>query len=201
MARFDGSKNTKNLLIEPNMKALVYRNLSNKDSVQSVFGTLTRNKLSQNQELEEIYEKEIDEDIVDIQKDGSQLFLKIQEMLKESSCIAIHDDYDTWKASNQNSDFAKPLYIDQQDYSTLQIFFDDNIQEEENIVDIRDLVTNQKIPYKRAINKYMVKVEPLSAIRDPDYFMKCIKECEQNRIEEIEKIERGEEIIDDEVEV
>jgi hypothetical protein len=59
------------------------------------------------------------------------------------------------------------------------------------VVDIRDIVTNQKISYKKAINKYLVKVDLLSVIRDPDYFMKCVKECEQNRIEEIERIERG----------
>jgi hypothetical protein len=39
----------------------------------------------------------------------------------------------------------------------------------------------------------MVKVEPLSMIRDADYLMKCLKECEVNRLEEIERIERGEE--------
>jgi len=45
MARFDGSKNSKNLLIDSNMKALIHRNPNNKDQIQSVFGTLNRHKL------------------------------------------------------------------------------------------------------------------------------------------------------------
>lgn len=58
---------------------------------------------------------------------------------------------------------------------------------------MRDVVTHQKIPFKKALHKYIVPVETLSVIRDADYFMKCLKECEANRLEDIDRIERGEE--------
>lgn len=100
-------------------------------------------------------------------------------MLKETSCLGVQDDIG-------EGDWGKPVYIDQTDYSTLHIIF----TSAEESVDLRDLVTGQKI--KKGLNKYLVKVEPLSVMRDVDYFMKCVKECEVNRLEDIDRMERGE---------
>ncbi len=48
----------------------------------------------------------------------------------------------------------------------MQIFFDDNIEEENNIIDVRDLIEGSEISYQKSINKYMVKVDSLKAIID-----------------------------------
>ena len=52
-------------------------------------------------------------------------------------------------------------------------------------------MSNETVPYKRFINKYVVKVEPHRAILEPDYFIKMIEMAEQKRDEEIERIEQG----------
>ena len=40
--------------------------------------------------------------------------------------MAIQDDYNGWKANECNNEVAKLLLIDQADYNTQHIFFDDN---------------------------------------------------------------------------
>ena len=47
----------------------------------------------------------------------------------KSCALAYQDDWDYWNQNGEKIDFSKPLIIDQSDYSTLQIFFDDNITE------------------------------------------------------------------------
>ena len=58
-------------------------------------------------------------------------------------------------------------------------------------LDVRDLSTNQKIPDKRYRNKYVVRANIYEAIIDPDYFIKQISICEQNRDCEIERLQLG----------
>jgi hypothetical protein len=82
--------------------------------------------------------------------------------------------------------------IDQADYKTQHIFFDDNANEEADcIVDVRDLVTGDPIPYRKFINMYVVKVDPHRAILEPDYFIKLLETAVANRDEDIRKIETG----------
>ena len=47
------------------------------------------------------------------------------------------------------------------------------------------------MPYRKFINKYVVKVEPHRAVLEADYFIKLIEMAEQRRDEEIERIEQG----------
>ena len=58
-------------------------------------------------------------------------------------------------------------------------------------MDVRDVITKEIIPYKKFINMYVIKVEPYRAILEPDYFIKMIEIAEQNRDEEIAKVEAG----------
>lgn len=58
-------------------------------------------------------------------------------------------------------------------------------------MDVRDVVLGQKLSNRRAINKYLVKVEPIQVLRDGDYFMKQIELCEKARLEEIDRLEKG----------
>ena len=106
--------------------------------------------------------------------------------------MAIHDDYENWEANDFHCEAGKPLFIDQADYQTHHIFFDDNANEGEDcIVDVRDVITKEIIPYEKFINKYVVKVEPNRAILEVDYFIKQIELAEQNRDQEIERVEAG----------
>jgi len=87
---------------------------------------------------------------------------------------------------------GKLLFVDQADYQTQHIFFDDNANEEEKcVVDVRDISSGDPIPYRKFINMYVMKVEPHKAILEPDYFIKLIEKAVANRDEEIRKIEAG----------
>lgn len=43
------------------------------------------------------------------------------------------------------------------------------------MVDVRDVVLDEPIAYKKFINMYVVKVDPIKAILEPDYFVKLIE--------------------------
>lgn len=58
---------------------------------------------------------------------------------------------------------------------------------------MRDVITGEEISYKKFNNKYVVRVEPHRAILEPDYFIKMIEIAEQEREQEIERIENGQE--------
>ena len=68
---------------------------------------------------------------------------------------------------------GKCLVIDQADYQTHHIFFDDGADEgEHSSIECRDVVTNKNISYEQYINTYIVKVHPTRAILENDYFIK-----------------------------
>ena len=56
---------------------------------------------------------------------------------------------------------------------------------------MRDFVTKEILPYKKFINRYVVRAEPHRAILETDYFLKQIELCERSRDEEIERVEAG----------
>jgi hypothetical protein len=68
------------------------------------------------------------------------------------------------------------MFIDPTDYDTLHIFFDDNIHDSDNknLVEVVDTITSEKIPRRKALNKYLVRVDIVDAIKDQDYFVKFI---------------------------
>jgi len=64
------------------------------------------------------------------------------DTLKKFSTMAISDHKETWVANDHHCEAAKILYVDQADYNTQHIFFDDQAHEDEDcIVDVRDFIT------------------------------------------------------------
>ena len=125
-------------------------------------------------------------------RDHLEIYQTVIEVLKKHSVMAIQDDYPSYAASGKENDRAKLLMVDQADYNTQHIFFDDNADSaEECIVDVRDLITGEPLPYKKFMNMYVVKVHPHRAILESDYFVKLIEQCEAKRDEEIRRIEAG----------
>ena len=84
-------------------------------------------------------------------------------------------------------DSGKVMYVDESDYNTHQIFFEDV----ENCVDVRDLVTGKSIPREKVENMYVVRVQPQKTIIDGDFFTGQIKIAEELRDEEIERVEQA----------
>ena len=106
--------------------------------------------------------------------------------------MASQEDYANWKENEFHREIAKLLLIDQADYGVQHIFFDDNAEPGEKcIVDVRDVVTKEVLPYKKMIGRYVVMAEPIRAILEPDYFIQKIEKCEKSRDKEIKDIESG----------
>lgn len=87
--------------------------------------------------------------------------------------MGISEDYKAWKQAGFKRSAAKLLLVDQSDYNTQHIFFDDNADEgDQCIVDVRDVVTGEEIDNEKFMNMYVVKVHPHRAILEPEYFIK-----------------------------
>lgn len=116
----------------------------------------------------------------------------LMETLKKHSTMTIQDDEFNWQKNGSKRDNAKLMLIDQADYNTLHIFFDDRADAEDDcIVDVRDAISKKKIPYNKFNNRYVVKVEPHRAILEGDYFIKMIELAERSRDDEIDRVENG----------
>lgn len=119
-------------------------------------------------------------------RDHLEIFQHMVETWKKFGSMAIADDYPGWKASEFSNARSKLLLVDQGDYNTQHIFFDDNADEgDECIVDVRDIITGERIEQHKYMDMYVVKVHPHRAILEPEYFIKKIEECELRRDEEI----------------
>lgn len=116
----------------------------------------------------------------------------IKDTLKNYGSVAISEDYHTWKDNDWHRECAKLLLIEQADQSVQHIFFDDNAEEGEKcIVDARDIVTKEILPSRKQLGRYVVNVDPLKTVLEPDYYIKMIEECEQNRDTEIKNFNMG----------
>eukprot|EP01022_Parablepharisma_sp_SALTPOND_P006343 TRINITY_DN1258_c0_g1_i1.p1 TRINITY_DN1258_c0_g1~~TRINITY_DN1258_c0_g1_i1.p1 ORF type:complete len:615 (+),score=67.56 TRINITY_DN1258_c0_g1_i1:2162-4006(+) len=144
-------------------------------------------------ELEDYYAGALEEGTVAFLNGVQEIQVNLLDSLQKVCSYAIQDDFSYWNAKKKTADSGKLLLIDDADYETQQIFFDDNIRDDPNdtILDVRDSITGEVISYKRAINKFFVRVESDRAILENDYFVKKIDECEKRRTEEIENMEKG----------
>ena len=106
--------------------------------------------------------------------------------------MAVQEDYPSWKASGFSNSRGKLLAIDQADYNTQHIFFDDNADDgDECIVDVRDVVSGEKIPQRKYMDMYVIKVHPHRAILEPEYFIKKYEDADEKRDLEIQRVESG----------
>lgn len=140
-----------------------------------------------------------DDDDTFVIRDHIQQFQSNLETLKKFGSQAVCDDYPSWKASGFSNSRSKLLLIDQADYNTQHIFFDDNADDgDECIVDVRDIITGEKLSQRKFMNMYVIKVHPHRAILEPEYFIKKYEDADEKRDLEIQRVESG--IEDEEIE-
>lgn len=185
--RFDGKSKSKDMLID-------YHNLGymSRDQSQTslILGTLKRHQSGES--IEEFHSGGIEEGSISYYQENSTIYVSIQERLYKTASMAIHDDYIYWHNNGETSDYGKLLLIDENDYNVQHVFFDDNIDiDQSKIVDVRDVITGEPIPFKKSINKYIFRVDPYRAVVEQDYFYKSLLVCEENRNDEIFRIENG----------
>ena len=182
LVKFDGSKNSKDFRIrEPDVQVAHFYRLSEnlKDLILVQGASHERVDYSKVNQI-------MNEDDVTMLRDHFEIYVGIIELLKKHSVMAIQDDFEAMiKTDWQESSLGKPLLVDQADYNTQHIFFDDH----ERFVDVRDVVTGERIPRETALNMYLVQVQSHRAVLESDYFIKAIELCEANRDEEIRRTE------------
>jgi len=176
LVKFDGSKNSKDMRFKiPEQKGTIYRGSEEVNDTIMVLGEHERVPLITDVNM-------IDEDENEVIRDHLEIYQTMLEQLKKNSTMGINEDYPAWKAANFSSSNAKLLLLDQADYNTHHIFFDDNAEKDkECIVDVRDIITGEEIDYEKFINMYVVKVHPHRAITEPEYFIKQIEQAEAKR--------------------
>ena len=65
-------------------------------------------------------------------KEGIDQYVAILETLKKRASMAILDDKAAWTKSGNKKSGGKPLFVDQADYGTQHIFFDDVANNDSN---------------------------------------------------------------------
>ena len=114
------------------------------------------------------------------------------ETLKKHGSMAVSDDGPSYMAANCVNSRGKLLFIDQADYNTQHIFFDDAADDgDECAVDVRDIITGEKISQRKYMDMYVVKVQPHKAILEPEYFIKKYEDADMKRDVEIQRVESG----------
>jgi len=94
----------------------------------------------QGEKAEDYYQGRAEEGSVNIVKDAIDQYVAIVETLKKRSSLAIQDDKQAFLRSKRNG--GKLLLIDQADYSTQHIFFDDSATDDDNSqVDVVDVIS------------------------------------------------------------
>lgn len=104
----------------------------------------------------------------------------------EEKTIALRDFFPAWLAAGNKAWGGKPMFVDSAKLpEILPIFFDDNIGESEaKIVDIRSVAQYRRgmeegrITFSKASGLFAVKAHPLQSIRELNYFLDKIHECE-----------------------
>ena len=88
--------------------------------------------------------------------------------------------YTSGMIMKERPDKKRILLVDEGDYNTLHMYFDSKLGlgDDETRLEVRDIINNKKIPFKRFINIYAAVVEPHRALMESDYFMKLIEMCE-----------------------
>ena len=187
LVKFDGSKNSKDFRFKcpEEQIATLYRLGAGVNEAVMVLG-------DNHERVDHSEINHIDSDENTIIRDHLEIYQTILEALKKHSVMAIQEDFPAYKASGYSNDRAKMMLIDQADYNTQHIFFDDNADSAEScIVDVRDVITGEALPYKKFMDMYVVKVHPHRAILENDYFVKLIEQCEAKRDDEIRRVEAG----------
>ena len=185
--RFDGKSKSKDMLIDQHNMGYISRGPAD---TSFVIGNLKRHPPGEG--IEEHHSAAIEDGVVVVYQDLPSIYVAMQERLYKAASMAISDDWFYWNTNGETSEYGKLLLVDESDYGVQHIFFDDNIEiEHPKIVDVRDVVTGEPIPFRKALNKYIFRVDSYRAIVEQDYFYKAVLICEENRREEIDRLENG----------
>lgn len=94
--------------------------------------------------------------------------------------MAIRDCFPHWRKHKEADDSGKPLFVEPITAGIHHIFFDDNIERDRaHIVDARDVVSGDPLPFAQTKDLYLIKAEPMLAIQDTRYFINAVSAAEE----------------------
>ena len=179
------------MVVEEKNKLLYYRFSEKTEDCYLEMGSFDRKEVESYPDLEKAYESQIEEGEVVLSNDPYQIYSFLMDTLGAQGSIAVQDDFWIWWKNGMSPKHGKVFYVDPDDVSVHQIFFDDNARPELSNVSCIDLHNGDFVSEKRSRDKFIVAVDPLRAIIEQDYFLKKIEECEFNRKEELRRREEG----------
>jgi hypothetical protein len=138
LVKMDGSKNSKDFRFKSDEQhCSIYRKSSELKETVMIQGPHPRCK-------DHCAVNMMEGEDVEIYKDHLEIHQTMLEILKKYGAVAVSDDYESWNSAGRDIANAKLLMVDQADYNTQHIFFDDNADEDrECIVDVRDVITGE----------------------------------------------------------
>jgi len=171
LVKLDGGKNTKDMRISNACQKAVFYRFG--DGInESIMITGNNPRVNGMHEINQIDE----DDDTTIVRDQLDIFQTMLETFKKHGAMSMSEDYPAWKESGFSNTRAKLLLVDQADYNTQHIFFDDNADEGDDcIVDVRDVITGEKVDQGKYMDMYVIKAQPHRAILESDYFIKMIE--------------------------
>ena len=173
LAQFNGKDGTKNYLIDTSSSGMIYRTGKHIDDTVVILGSNDRKPLKlSSDDIEQLKNNKSLKVII-----GAE---NIYNHLKEKNSFGIQDDYCFWNENNEKFEFAKPLLVNTSDSHILPIFFDDNIQANDDcIIDCRNIHTKEQIHLTESLNKHLIKVDSFLALSNDNYFLEMISVCEK----------------------
>nr|CAH8847167.1 unnamed protein product [Trichobilharzia regenti]CAH8847170.1 unnamed protein product [Trichobilharzia regenti] len=111
---------------------------------------------------------------------------------KQIGAVSVIDDFAYWQAHNYHYKSSKPIWFNPEDKTVQHILFDDNIRFEDdgsNVIDLQYLEENglSSSSYSLDMNEvmkweniYYVQADLLQIIRNRNYFIDKVCECETN---------------------
>ena len=187
---FDGTHGSKNYMISLEHCGLFYRYSIDIQHISLVLGVFERLK---NKPFDLVYEykEQIKQGKVKVINGGLKIYNFILDNVVSGNVnsFVLGDEYFIWFQNDERTEYSKVLLHNPYDFSVHQIFFDDNITENEHsIVDCRNVVTGKTMPREEIWNKFIVKADSIKAGTDPNYYYDCIKKAEELRKEEFENL-------------
>lgn len=118
-----------------------------------------------------------------------QVFKHYTRLSSQKRTIALRDFYPGWAAVGSTSRGGKPVFLGRMDPGEHCIFFDDHIgPDDPHIVDPIDAhLWPRRFSSAQLFGVHLVRAQPLLSIRDRDYFVKCLEQCEAARMAKLER--------------
>lgn len=174
---FDGTHNSFDHRIIKESTGSFHRLLD--DNVKNIFlviGEFDHPEINTYEELYNYYNKN------QIIQGGENIFKYINNFNIEnkSNSFFISDDFLAWFKHDRKKEYGKPIFFDPDNKKYHFIFFDDNVENKTtSIVDCKNIITGKTLENEDIIGKYLVKVDPIQASINKNYFLDKIKEAEE----------------------